>query len=149
MEYDSLEMLGDMEKSAMRSDLGELSHEHAHETRQQIENLQRCFSLLGVEVHQAPSPTTKGLAKESRSFIATTDNTLVDAVVLAGALESGHYAAAVYETLVIQAKVRGLAGVVELLKQNLVLEKGAGKSGYRTDHGGVGCHRPRRCRRPS
>lgn len=125
MEYDALEMLADMEKGAMRSELRELLHEHAHETRQQIEFLQRCFSTLGVDVHQTPSPTSKGLAKESKAFIAKTDSTLVDAVILAGVLEVDHYATAVYETLVIQAKALDSAGVVELLKQSLAQKKAA------------------------
>ncbi|MHA7305220.1 YciE/YciF ferroxidase family protein [Arthrobacter sp. TMN-49] len=125
MEYDSLEMLGDMEKGAMRSDLRELFHEHAHETRQQIENLQQCFALLGAEAHQGPSPATKGLAKESKALMAKTDNSLVDAVVLAGALETEHYEMAVYEALIFQAKARGAAGIAELLNQNLMQEKAA------------------------
>ncbi|POH57269.1 hypothetical protein CVS28_16880 [Arthrobacter glacialis] len=123
MEYDALEMIAAMEKGAMRSDLRELLHEHTHETRQQIEFLQRCYSMLGVDVHQTPSPTSKGLAKESNAFMAKTDSTLVDAVILAGVLEVDHYASAVYETLVIQAKALGAAGVVELLTQTLAQKK--------------------------
>lgn len=125
MEHDSLEMLGDMEKGAMRSELRDLFHEQAHDTRQQLEYLQRCLSLLGVGVHQAPSPTMKGLAKESRAFMAKTDSTLVDGVILAGALEAAHCAVAVYETLVIQARTLGFPEVFELLKQSLAQEKAA------------------------
>lgn len=125
MEHDSLEMLAEMEKTAMRSDLKDLFREHAHETRQQMENLQRCFTLLGEEVRQAPSPTTKGLAKEARSFTAKTDNSLVDTVVLAGALETEHYEVAVYEILISHAKSRGMTGIVALLSQNLEQEEAA------------------------
>lgn len=125
MEHDSLEMLGDMEKTAIRSDLRDLFREHAHETRQQIENLRQCFAMLGMEENQAPSPTTKGLAKEAKSFISKTDDTLVDAVVLTGALETEHYETAVYESLIIQAKALGAGGIAELLNQNLNQEKAA------------------------
>ncbi|MDJ0316098.1 MULTISPECIES: YciE/YciF ferroxidase family protein [Arthrobacter] len=125
MEYDSLEMLGELEKTVMRSDLKGLFHEHAHETRQQIENLLRCFALLGVEAKQSPSPTTKGLAKETKLFTAKTDNSLVDAVALAGALESEHYETAVYETLITHAKASGVSEIVHLLSSNLAQEESA------------------------
>ena len=125
MEHDSLEMLEDMEKTAMRSELRELFRDHAHETRQQIENLRQCFASLGQEPNGTPSPATKGLAKDARSFVAKTDETLVDAVVLASALEAEHHEVAVYEILITQAKSLGAAGPAELLTQNLMQEQSA------------------------
>lgn len=125
MEYTSLEMLRDMEKGAMRSEPAELFHEHAHEARQTIENVQQSFALLGAEAHQAPPPATRGLDKEFKSFMAKTDNTLMDAIVLEGALETEHYGTAVYEVLIFQTKARGAAGIPELLIQSLMLEKAA------------------------
>jgi ferritin-like metal-binding protein YciE len=125
MEYDSLEMLGELEKTAMRSELKTLFREHGEETRQQIENLKRCFELLGEDVNDSPSPTTKGLAKESRSSTAKTDESLVDAVVLAGALEAEHYETAVYETLITHADAREATEVAALLRANLEQEKAA------------------------
>lgn len=125
MEYDSLDIHDAMEKVALRSDVQDLFRDHAHETRQQIENLLQSFGLLGVEANQAPSPTTKGLAKEARSFIAKTDNTVLDGVLLGGGLEVVHYEVAVYESLVIQAHAKGSAGIAELLTQNLNLAKAA------------------------
>ncbi|MDJ0313632.1 DUF892 family protein [Arthrobacter sp. H35-D1] len=123
MEYDSLDMLEDMENAVMRSDLKELFHGHAAETRRQIENLHNCFALLGEEVHRQSSPTTKGLTKEAKSIIGKTDNMLVDAVVLAGALEAEHHATAVYEALLILTKASGATGVAELLSENLEQQK--------------------------
>lgn len=125
MEYDALELLGELEKGAMRSDLGELFHEQARETRLHIDNVRRCFVMLGSEVSQTPSPATKGLAKEAKAFMAKTDSTLVDAVVLAGALEAKHYEMAVYETLLIHTKARGAAEIAELLNQNLLQKQAA------------------------
>lgn len=125
MEHDSLEMLGDMEKIAMRSDLKELFREHADETRQQIQNLEQCFALLGETVHQTPSPATKGMAREFKSSTGKTDRSLVDGVVLAGALETEHYETAVYETLINYAKARGTMDIVKLLSQNLEQESAA------------------------
>ena len=125
MEYDSFDMLGEMEKAALRSDVRDLFHDHAHGTRQQIENLRQSFSLLGVEANQTPSPASKGLAKEARSFITKTDDAVLDGVLLSGGLELAHYETAVYEGLVIQAQAMGTAGIAELLNQNLGQEKAA------------------------
>ncbi|ALV44232.1 hypothetical protein MB46_00580 [Arthrobacter alpinus] len=123
MEHDSQELLHDMRKAAMRSEVKELFQEHTHETRQQIENLHQCFALLSTEAGQSPSPTTKGLAKELKSLLGKVDSSLADGVVLSGAIETEHYEVAVYETLILQAKARGVAGVAELLNQNLLQEK--------------------------
>ena len=125
MEHDSLDLLEDLERAAMRSDLKELFHGHAAETRQQIENLHNCFVLLGEEPKRVPSPTTKGLVKEAKSAIGKTDDMLVDAVVLAGALEAEHYETGVYESLLVLAKAGGASGIAELLNQNLEQEKAA------------------------
>lgn len=125
MEFDALELLGEMEKGAMRSDLGEAFHEQAQETRQRIDNVRQCFAMMGSEAHHSPSPATKELAKETTAFMAKTDSSLVDAVILAGALEAKDYEMAVYETLIIQSKARGDAGTSELLNQNLLQEQAA------------------------
>lgn len=70
-----------------RSELKDLFRAHAEETRHQIANLERCFELLGEKINDAPSPTTKGLAKEGKAAIAKTDARIVDAVLLAAGLE--------------------------------------------------------------
>lgn len=125
MEYVSFEMLGRMEKTAMRSELQDLFREYAHETRQQIETLEECFASMGEEAIREPSPSMKGLAKETKSSAAKTDNMLVDAVVLSGALETKHHETAVYESLIIQAKALDMSVLAELLNQNLLQEKAA------------------------
>jgi ferritin-like metal-binding protein YciE len=118
MEHDTLDMLLTMQQKTPRHELLQLFREHEEETRQQITNLERCFSLIGEDVGVAPSPTTKGLVKEARSTIGKTDARLVDAVLLAGGLEAEHYEIAVYETLIINAKARGALDVAALLQQN-------------------------------
>lgn len=124
-EYDSLDMLVEMDKAALRSDVQDLFRDHAHKTRQQIENLERIFSLLGIEAHQAPSPASKGMAKEARSYMAKTDNTVLDGVLLGVGLELAHYEMAVYEGLLIQARAKSTARIAELLTQNLNQERDA------------------------
>jgi ferritin-like metal-binding protein YciE len=76
-------------------------------------------------VNDSPSPTTKGLAKEAAASISKTDASIVDAVLLAGGLETEHYEIAVYETLVTNAEARDAHEVAALLRQNLAQEVAA------------------------
>ncbi|WP_432492907.1 DUF892 family protein [Kineococcus auxinigenes] len=126
MERDTLEMLGDLEDAAQRPELKQLLREHAAETRVQIETIEQCFALLGEEVDDSPCPVTKALAAEAKANLKKTDDSLVDAVILAGALETEYHEQAVYETLVIHARARGAERVAVLLESNLNVEQGAG-----------------------
>lgn len=123
MEHDSLEMLGELEEAAQSGELKGMFRHHAQETRQQIENLQRVFELLGITPDESPSPTTKGLAKEGRSLIRKTSDALLDEVVLAAALETEHVEIAAYETLIAMTNGLGAREVSSLLSENLEQEK--------------------------
>ncbi|NAZ77700.1 DUF892 family protein [Kineococcus sp. T13] len=126
MERDTLGMLEALQEAAQREELKQLLREHAEETRQQIELIEQCFALLGEEVDDSPCPVTKALAAEATATIKKTDDSLVDAVILAGALETEHHEQAVYETLVIHARARGAERVAVLLETNLAVEQSAG-----------------------
>ncbi|WP_432561286.1 DUF892 family protein [Kineococcus sp. SYSU DK003] len=126
MEKDTLAMLGDLQESARRPELKQLLAEHAEETRQQIQVVEQCFALLGEEVDDSPCPVTKALAAEAEATLKKTDDSLVDAVILAGALETEYHEQAVYETLLLHARARGAAPVVALLETNLGVERTAG-----------------------
>ena len=126
MEKDTLEMLSDLEEAAQRPELKQLLHEHAAETRVQIGVLEQCFGLLGEKVDDSPCPVTKALAAEAKATLKKTDDSLVDAVILAGARETEHHEQAVYETLVIHARARGAEQVAVLLETSLGMEQSAG-----------------------
>jgi ferritin-like metal-binding protein YciE len=126
MERDTLAMLGDLQDAARRPELKQLLAEHAEETRQQITVVEQCFALLGEEVDDSPCPVTKALAAEAKANLKKTDDSLVDAVILAGALETEYHEQAVYETLLIHARARGAAPVAALLETNLATERSAG-----------------------
>ncbi len=125
MEKKVLEMLGDLEESAQRDEIKQAFREHAEETRQHIANIEKSFGLLGEDVDDSPCPTIDGLAAEGKSTIKKTDDSIVDAVVLAGATETEHYEIGVYETLVTNAEARGAPEVAALLRQNLEQEQAA------------------------
>jgi len=123
MEKTNLEMLGELEEHAQRDELKQQFRHHADETRQHIANIEKAFELLGEDVDTSPCPAIEGLEKEGQATIKKTDDSVVDAVLLAGAAETEHHEIAVYETLITNAKARGAEPVAELLRQNLEQEK--------------------------
>ncbi|GAA4165111.1 hypothetical protein GCM10022286_27780 [Gryllotalpicola daejeonensis] len=123
MEDDSLAMLRELEVAAQSVEVKQLLLHHQQETEQQIRSLEQAFQLLGKEPSRSPSATTKGLMKEGNALVAKTDKSLVDSVVLSAALSTEHYETASYESLCIAAEALGVAGVVDLLKQNLQQEQ--------------------------
>jgi ferritin-like metal-binding protein YciE len=133
-EHDSLSMLQELAGAVRRDDLREMFNHHAEETREQIANLEQCFSILGKPVDNSPSPTTKGLAKEASSLLRKTDASLVDQVALSGGLETEHYEIASYTTLIDMADARGLTAVCDLLRSNLAQEQEASEKLARAVH---------------
>lgn len=125
MENDVLEMLGELQEKTNREELRQLFSAHADETRQHVANIEKSFELLGEKPDDSPCPTIEGLAKEGKSTMKKTDDSIIDAVILAGATETEHHEIAVYETLVNNAEARGAQDVAALLRQNLEQEKAA------------------------
>jgi len=123
MENTVLGMLGDLEENAQRDELKQMFRHHAQETRQQITNIERSFELLGEEADDSPCPAIEGLEKEGKATIKKTDDSVVDAVIIAGACETEHHEIAVYETLVTNAESRGAPEVAQLLRENLEQEQ--------------------------
>jgi len=123
MENTVLEMLGELEEKAQSDQLKQQFRHHADETRQQIRNLEQAFSAIGVEPTENPCPAIEGLEKEGQTMIKQTDDSLVDAVILAGAAETEHHEIAVYEGLITHAGAMGHDDVVSLLEENLEQEQ--------------------------
>ena len=123
MENTVLEMLGELEEKAQSDQLKQQFRHHADETRQQIRNLEQAFSAIGVEPTENPCPAIEGLEKEGKQAIKQTDDSLVDAVILAGAAETEHHEIAVYEGLITHAGAMGHDDVVSLLEENLEQEQ--------------------------
>src|SRR5918994_1889686 len=98
MEQDVLEMLGELEDKAQRSELKQQFHHHAEETRQQIANIKQVFRALGEEPDDSQHLVTKALEKEAKADIKMADDSLVDAVILTGAADTEHHEIAVYES---------------------------------------------------
>lgn len=118
-ERDAVAVLERLASAAQHPELQQLLQQHVEETKHQAQNIEEAFRLLGEDEETAPAPTAKGLAKEGDASIRKTDDSIVDAVVIAAALENEHWEVAVYEVLVANAKARGAHDVARLLTENL------------------------------
>jgi ferritin-like metal-binding protein YciE len=123
MEQDVLDMLGNLEEEAQRSELKQQLRHHAGETRQQIDNIEQVFRALGEEPDDSPCLVTKALDKQAKTDIKMADDELVDAVILSGAAETEHHEIAVYESLLTEAEQIGEPEITRLLQQNLEIEQ--------------------------
>jgi len=122
MEETTLEMLEKLQTKAQDSKLQRQLQQHHQETRQQIENLHRCFEALGEPVDKRPCPTIEGLEKEGEMMLGQVDEALVDGVILSSVIATEHHEVAVYDGLIIQAEVMGEDDVIALLNENLEQE---------------------------
>jgi ferritin-like metal-binding protein YciE len=123
MEQDVLDMLGNLEEEAQRSELKQQLRHHAGETRQQIDNIEQVFRALGEEPDDSPCLVTKALDKQAKTDIKMADDELVDAVILSGAAETEHHEIAVYESLLTESEQIGEPEITRLLQQNLEIEQ--------------------------
>ena len=116
-------ILADSIDEAQDERLRQLFRHHADETRQQIRNLEQVFGVFGWEVDDSPCPAIEAIHKEAKTNVKKTDDSIVDAIILSGALETEHHEIAVYEGLIIQARAMGRDDAARLLEQNLEQEQ--------------------------
>jgi ferritin-like metal-binding protein YciE len=119
MENDSLAALGELAKAARSSDIKKMFRHHSDETKEQIANLKKVFGLLDLPESTAPSPSTKGIAKQAESLIGRSRPALHDQVVLSCALGNEHYEISAYNSLIIPLTAMGVSDAVALLEANL------------------------------
>jgi ferritin-like metal-binding protein YciE len=119
MEADSLAALGELAKAAKSKEVKDMFRHHSDETKEQVENLHKVFSLLGLRGTSAPSPSTKGISKQAESLIGKSATKLRDQVTLSCALGNEHYEISAYQGLIIPATVMGATDAVLLLQANL------------------------------
>ena len=119
MEQDALAALEELQGETNRAEIRDVLAAHAAETKRHVVNVEECFRLLGEEPDTSPNPVTKGLAAEAKASLEKTDASIVDAVILAGAIETEHLEIATYEVLIPNADARGAQDVKALLQHNL------------------------------
>ncbi|HZU93221.1 MAG TPA: DUF892 family protein [Microbacterium sp.] len=101
MEDDSLAALKDLAGAARSADVKKLFRHHQDETKEQIENLRRVFTLLELPESTAPSPSTKGISKQAQSLLNRSAASLHDQVALSCALGNEHYEISAYQSLIV------------------------------------------------
>lgn len=125
MEETILEMLEELHEEASDPQLQRNLQQHHKETQQHVANLQQVFQALGEEPEKQPCPAIEGLEKEGKQNIKQADDSLVDAVILSGVIETEHHEIAVYDGLIINAEQMDDQDVVALLYENLEQEEAA------------------------
>jgi ferritin-like metal-binding protein YciE len=125
MEKDILEMLDELIDESREQRLKTTLRSHKAQTHGHVENLERSFAAMGWEVEESPSPSINAIEKEGKTNIKKTEDSLVDLVILGGAMETEHHEIAVYENLIIHARAIGSQEAVALLQHNLEEEQDA------------------------
>jgi ferritin-like metal-binding protein YciE len=123
MERTVLTMLRELEGKASDEELKQLLSHHHDETEQQLANIEQAFSALGVKAEGHQSPSIDGLKTEGRELTEKVDESLVDSVIVGGAVGTEHHEIAVYESLITMAEAMGADDVVALLQENLEQEQ--------------------------
>jgi ferritin-like metal-binding protein YciE len=123
MENTVEDMLGKLVEKANDSQLKQQLRHHREETQGQIRNLSQAFSTLGMEPKEQPCPAIEGIEKEGESNLAMADESLYDAIILAGCAETEHHEIAVYESLIVHATALGHEDLVAFFQENLEQEQ--------------------------
>ena len=97
---------------------------HEQETRQQIQNLEQVYQLLGQPPKRIPCTAVEGLKQEHDSFLKENPtDTVLTMFDLGAAFKTEHYEIASYLGLIEKAQLMGLSQAVPLLQQNLQQEE--------------------------
>ena len=123
MEETILGMLENLQEEASDPTLQRNLQQHHQETQNHVSNLQQIFRALGEEPEKQSCPAIEGLEKEGKQMIKEVDESLVDAVILNGVIETEHHEIAVYDSLIITAEQMDDEDVVALLHENLEQEE--------------------------
>ncbi|MCW2995969.1 MAG: hypothetical protein JWQ18_3464, partial [Conexibacter sp.] len=91
MENTILEMLGELQEKTNRDEIRAMLATHQDETRQHIANIEKSFELLGEEIDDSPCPAMQGIEKEGKATLKKIDDSIIDAGILAGAIETEHH----------------------------------------------------------
>jgi ferritin-like metal-binding protein YciE len=122
MEETILELLEKLQQETNDPSLRRQLQQHYKETQGQVDNLHRVFEALGEPVDRRPCPAIEGLEREGEMMLKEVDESLNDAVILQGVLETEHHEIAVYDGLIIMAEQLGDDDVIALLNENVEQE---------------------------
>jgi ferritin-like metal-binding protein YciE len=125
MEREIVDMLDELIEESQDEAVKQVFRTHQAETRGHVQNLEEVFRTFGWEADDSPCPTISAIEKEGKANIKKSDESVVDSVILSGAIETEHHEIAVYEGLIIQARQLGREDAAEILHRNLEDERQA------------------------
>lgn len=97
---------------------------HEQQTRQQIQNLEQCYHILGQQPQRVPCLAVQGLKQEHDSFLKDNPTgSILTMFDLGAAFKTEHYEIASYLSLIDAARAMNQPQVVQLLEQNLRQEE--------------------------
>ncbi len=119
-----LQMLPQLANEASDGQVKSAYQYHEQQTRQQVQNLEQCFHILGTQPQRTPCHALAGLQQEHDSFIKENPSAeILTMFDLGGAAKTEHYEIASYQGLIEKANLMGLKNCVQLLQQNLNQEE--------------------------
>jgi ferritin-like metal-binding protein YciE len=144
MEQEIIGMLDELIEESQDEALKQVFRTHQAETREHVQNLEQVFRSFGWDVDDSPCPTIKAIDKEGKANIKKADESIVDSIIIAGAIETEHHEIAVYENLIVQAQAQGHEDAAELLRRNLQEEQQALEkvTGLARQHAASGAQQP-------
>jgi len=123
MERKVLEILESSIDEAQFEHVAAALREHLEESREHVRNVEEAFRLMGWEVDDSPCPAIDGVQAEAKANAKQTDDSLVDSILLQGAVEVEHHEIGVYENLITNARAMGREDVIAVLERNLGSEQ--------------------------
>jgi len=117
------DMLPQLEEASNDSELKQNLSQHRRETEGHVRNLEQVFRALGEEPDEQSCPAIEGLEKEGQAMLGQVEDSLHDAVILSGVVETEAHEIAVYDGLITKAQAMGEDDIVALLQENLENEQ--------------------------
>jgi ferritin-like metal-binding protein YciE len=125
-EQQIMKAMPDMVQQVSSPELTMALENHMRETQGQIQRLEQCFQLLGINGDGEKCMAMEGIIKEAKAFLQhDADPEVMDAGIIACAQRVEHYEIAGYGTACTYAKFLGHTQVLSLLKEILSEEKNA------------------------
>jgi ferritin-like metal-binding protein YciE len=119
-----LRALPKMAKAAESSQLQQAFTKHLKETEGHVQRLERIFQDLGQAVRGKQCKGMEGIIEEGKEILdKESDESVLDAALIASAQKVEHYEIAVYGTLRTYAELLGHSAAARLLEQTLTEEE--------------------------
>jgi ferritin-like metal-binding protein YciE len=130
-----LQMLPKMAQESNNQQVSQAFQMHEQQTRQQVQNLEQCFQILGQNPPQVTCYAIAGIKQEHDAFLK--DNPSADVLTmfdLGGADKVEHYEIVSYKSLIEKANLLGMSQCVPYLQQNLQQEQSMAQTVEQIEH---------------